>query len=111
MKRFLLAHVSALGLLLLAGAGARASVLTPDTVEWTYNFTAGTPGSPLPAIFADGNNSAGVNLTDEPTKSAKGSSDIVATNLRVFSSATALNPDVLVTNGAYSLTLVLNNTS
>jgi hypothetical protein len=106
MKRFLIAHASALTLLLLAGASAHATLLTPDNVTWTYNFSPGAP-----AVLADGNPSAGVTFTNEPTKAATGNSDVVATNLRVFSTAPATSPDVLVSNGAYKFTLTLTNTS
>jgi len=101
MKRFLSAHVAALALLLMAGAGARASV-PPDSIAWTYNFNPA-----VPAVLADGNPGAGVTFTNEPTKTAVGSSDIVATNLRVFSTATAGTPDTLAGSTNYALTLVL----
>jgi hypothetical protein len=105
MKRFLTAHVTALALVLVAGAAAKAGPLPPDLVQWTYNFSPGAP-----AVLADGNPAAGITFTNEPTKIAVGSSDVVATNLRVFSAATAGSPDVLSTNGAYSLALVLTTT-
>jgi hypothetical protein len=104
MKRLFTAHLSAVALLLAVGAGAQAGPMPPG-ISWTYNWTPGAPsvtadGSPPPA--------AGVTFTNEPTKNAVGNSDIVATNLRVFSSATAANPNVLSTNGAYSLALTLS---
>ncbi|MFO0930462.1 MAG: PEP-CTERM sorting domain-containing protein [Gemmataceae bacterium] len=105
MKHFLTAHVTALALVLVAGTGARAAIIPPDSIQWTYNFTPGAP-----AVLADGNPAAGVTFTNEPTKSAVGSSDIVATNLRVFSSTTAAAPDALVSNGAYSLAMTLTMT-
>lgn len=101
MKRFLAAHVSALALLLIVGAGARASMIPPDQIQWTYNFEPSGP-----AVLATGNSSAGVTFTNEPTKAAVGSSDIVATNLRVFSTALANAPDMI--SGAYSLKLTLS---
>jgi hypothetical protein len=104
MKRSLTAHAAALALLLVVGAGARADQISPDQVQWTYNFTPGAP-----AVLADGNPSAGVTFTNEPTKTATGSSDVVATNLRVFSAASAQAPDVLSSNGAYSLALTLTS--
>ena len=100
MKRY----VSAVALVLLLGAGVRAD-LTPETVQWTYNFTPGAP-----AVTADGNPNAGVSFTNEKPKTATGSSDIVATNLRVFSASPGNSPDHLTSNGAYTLTLVLAET-
>jgi hypothetical protein len=89
----------------LTSGATWASPLPPDQIQWTYNFSPGAP-----AVLADGNPSAGVTFTNEPTKSAIGNSDIVASNLRVFSSATADAPDVLAGNGAYSLALTLTTT-
>jgi len=102
MKRLLTAHASALAVLLAVGAGAQATPLPPSSVAWTYNWSPGAP-----AVTADGNPGAGISFTNEPTKSAVGSSDIVATNLRNFSTSTAAAPDMLSANGAYSLTLTL----
>jgi len=97
MKR-LFSPIAALALLLAASAGAKA-----DPIQWTYNWT---PGSP--AVTADGNPGAGVTFTNEPSNGATGNSDIVATNLRVFSAAPASVPDVLNSQGAYSLVLTLS---
>jgi hypothetical protein len=106
MKRFLTAPVAALALLLLIGAGAQATPIPINQIQWTYNFSPGAP-----AVLADGNPSAGVTFTNEPTKAATGISDIVATNLRVFSTATAVSPDMLTgPNGDYSLALTLSTT-
>ena len=105
MKRFFTAHMAALAVVLLAGAAAQANPIPPSQIQWTYNFSPGAP-----AVLADGNPGAGVTFTNEPTKAATGSSDVVATNLRVFSSAQAGSPDVLVHNGAYTLTLTLSTT-
>lgn len=102
MQRFISARLMSLAVLLAIGTAARATPIPPDSVAWNYNFNPGAP-----AVKADGNPSAGVTFTNEPTKTAVGSSDIVATNLRVFSSATAASPDKLTTNGNYSLTLQL----
>jgi hypothetical protein len=102
MKRY----VSAVALVLLFGAGVRADPLTPETVQWTYNFTPGAP-----AVTADGNPNAGVSFTNEKPKTATGSSDIVATNLRVFSASPGNTPDKMTgSHGAYTLTLVLTET-
>jgi hypothetical protein len=101
MKRFI--HLfAATAVLLLAGASVRA-----DVVPWTYSWQR----SPI-SIAADGSGTGGVSLTSEALpKQAAGSSDIVATNLRIFSSATASNPDKLVTGGAYTLSLTLTDTT
>jgi len=104
MKRFCTAHLSALALVLLAGASAQATPIPPDQIQWTYNFSPATP-----ALLADGNPSAGVTFTNEPTKAATGSSDVVATNLRVFSTALATAPDKITgSNGNYTLSLTLS---
>jgi hypothetical protein len=103
MKRSFYASVAALALLLAVGANAQA-VVPANMIQWTYNFSPGAP-----AVFADGNESAGVTFTNEPTKAATGNSDIVASNLRVFSTATATAPD-MITNGEYSLTMTLSTT-
>jgi hypothetical protein len=104
VKRFLTAFVAAIALLLITGVGLRASPLPPDQISWSYNWTPGAP-----AVFSDKGTGAGVTFTNEPTKVAVGSSDIVATNLRVFSSATATAPDMITgSNGNYKLTLQLS---
>jgi hypothetical protein len=60
-------------------------------------------------VQADGNPNGNVTFTNEPTKNAVGSSDIVATNLRVISSATASAPDTITgSNGNYTLSLQLS---
>jgi hypothetical protein len=104
MKRLLTAPAAAIAVMLALGAGgAKAAAIPPSSVAWNYNFSPGAP-----AITADGNSSAGVTFTNEPTKVAVGSSDLVASNLRVFSSATSAAPDVLTSGGAYSLNLQLS---
>ena len=105
MKNFLTASVAALALLLMSGMGVHADPLPPGSVSWTYNFTPGAP-----AVLADGNPSAGVTFTNEPTKTAIGSSNVAAANMSTFSVATAGSPDMLSTNGAYSLNLTLGTT-
>jgi hypothetical protein len=83
---------------LLAGA-ARA-----DLVPWAYNWT---PNSA--AVLSD-NGQSKITLTNEPTGSAVGTSDIVATNLKVVSSADPNTPDTF-TAKAYSLNLALTDTN
>jgi hypothetical protein len=103
MKRSFSVKLAALALALLGGTTAQATPVSAANLQWTYNFS---PGSP--SVVSDTNASAYIGLTNEPTKAAVGSSDIVATNLRVFSAATAAAPDTLMTGGNYSLTLVLS---
>jgi hypothetical protein len=74
-----------------------------DFVPWSYNWTR----SPI-AVSADPPGSGGISMTDEPLGHASGSSDIVATNLRTFSSATRSTPDHF-TNAKYTLTLFLQD--
>jgi hypothetical protein len=103
MKCFGVAIVSAAGLLCLASTPAWAQ-MTPD-VNWTYNFTPSQP-----AVYSD-SGSGSVTFTNEPTKGATNSSDVVVTNLRVNSVAPASSPDTLTTSGAWSATLQLTDTS
>lgn len=102
MKRLLTASLTALALL-VGATSVQATPIPPGNMQWNYNFSPGAP-----AVLADTNATAGISFTNEPTKPAVGSSDIVATNLRVFSAATAASPDALISNGNYSLTLVLS---
>jgi len=104
MRRFFFALLAGSAVVLVAGSDLLASPLPPSNVSWTYDFTAGAP-----AVMADGNPGAGISFTNEVTKEAVGSSDVVATNLRVFSAAPASMPDTLSgSNGDYSLRLSLN---
>ncbi len=86
MKRFLAAHIAAATLVFFATTSARAGLIPASQVEFTYNFTPGAT-----SIYADGDPSAAVTFTNELTKSAvPGPSlgtDVVATNLRVVSTA------------------------
>jgi len=102
MKRFFSASAVALALVLVTGAGVQASPITPASVKWDYNFTPGAP-----ALFADGNPAAGITFTNQPLGHAKGTSDVVATNLSVFSASDADTPDVM-SAGNYSLKLTLS---
>jgi hypothetical protein len=74
-----------------------------DFVPWSYNWE---PSSLT--IKAGGAGTGGLALTDEPLKHADGTSDVVVTNIRAFSSATRNNPDVL-THAAFSFKLVLRD--
>jgi hypothetical protein len=105
MKRLFRAHTFALALALCVGGAARADVLPPSQVSWTYNFAPAAP-----AVFADGNPGSSVAFTNESQKAATGPSDVVATNLRTSSASSAASPDTLSTNGAYALNLTLTET-
>ena len=98
MKRFLTAPVAALAVLLLLAAGAHAD----PTLTWSYNWAPAAS-----SVYADGNNAAGVTFTNDQQKfSHSFSTDIVATNLKVFSAADEATPDKITgSNGNYSLSL------
>jgi hypothetical protein len=104
MKRSLPLFASTL--LFFAGTSARADLSSAPAVAWTYNFTPS-----VNSVAADPPGSGGVSFTNEPTKSANNSSDVVITNLRDFSTATTASPDKLSANGAYSVTLVLTDSA
>jgi len=72
-----------------------------DYVEWKYNWTR----SPE-YVYSDAPGTGYIHLTDEPLRLAAGESDIVATNIKVYSTASPSNPDKF-TNKAYTLTLFL----
>src|SRR5262245_42621629 len=96
MKR--LWHLS-LPLIALLAAGTQARA---DLIWWGYNWER----SPAAVLAGTG----GVSFTNEPLKAAVGSSDIVATNLKVFSTAAATAPDVLSgSTGMYTLTLTITD--
>jgi hypothetical protein len=61
-----------------------------DFVPWSYNWE---PSSLT--IHAGGAGTGGLSFTDEPLKHADGTSDVVVTNIRAFSSATRGIPDVI----------------
>jgi hypothetical protein len=99
MKRSLHVFAATVAVLLFAGADARAAF-----INWSYNWDRAAP-----SLVADSGGTGGVAFTNEPMKNATGSSDIVATNLRVFSSATSSKPDMLTKGGAYTLSLTLTD--
>jgi hypothetical protein len=125
MRRLFVSAAALLTLLFLTGTRASAGPMDPTTVQWSYNFTPGTfvaPGTPgatqvspgiwvnqVSAIAADAPGTGGISFTNEPQKDVTGNSDVVATNLKVFSSADPTSPDHLSTNGAYSFALVLKD--
>ncbi len=104
MNRSLLMAASTAVLLCLGGTPARADSISTPEVQWNYNFT---PSQSF--VSADAPGSGTVSFTNEPTKSATNSSDVVVTNLRDSSTATATNPDTLNTNGAWKVGLTLTD--
>jgi hypothetical protein len=102
MKRFLTAQATAVALLLLVGAGgAQAGMIPPDQVQWSYDFTSGSP-----QVFANGTTSSGVSFTNEQATPAIGNTGVVATQLKVFSTAPDSSKDMISgSNGNYSLTM------
>jgi hypothetical protein len=93
--------VAALALVFGFGADARA-----DWIAWTYSWS-NSPGYVLADIPAGGGR---ISLSDVATQTAVGDSDIVATNIRTFSSAPSTNPDTF-TAKAYSLNLTLTDSA
>lgn len=106
MKRSLLVIASAVGLLCLTGTPAWATPTPTPQVQWTYNFT---PGQSFVSANAPG--SGTVSFTNEPTKGATNSSDVVVTNLRDSSTATATNPDTFGSGAAWKVGLTLTDSA
>ena len=88
---------------LLALTAFGVSQTRADFVPWSYNWEP----SAL-SIKAGGAGTGGLSFTDEPLKHADGTSDVVVTNIRAFSSATRSQPD-LITKAAMTFTLVLKD--
>jgi hypothetical protein len=87
----------------LASVAFAAGPAKADFVPWTYNFT------PSQTSFgADVPGTGGLTLTNEPLNHAEGTSDVVITNIRTFSSAPRTNPDKF-THAGYTFTLVLKD--
>jgi hypothetical protein len=103
MRHLLNLAAALLTLLFLAGTHASAGPMGPSAAQWTYNF------EPKASAVASDSGAGRVSFTDEPTKAATGTSDVVATNLRVFSSADPSAPDTLNSSGAYQFKLVLTD--
>jgi hypothetical protein len=78
-------------------------VIRADFVSWQYNFTPSAI-----AIPANSPGTGGLTLTNEPTKQADGTSDVVVTNIRAFSSAARNHPDTF-THAVFSFSLVLTD--
>jgi hypothetical protein len=101
MYRTLTALGLALGVVFSSGI-AQAAPLPPDQVQWKYNWVPGQA-----SVVSDNAPAGAITFTNELPTFATGSSDIVATNLRVASTLPASMPNVLIANGAYSLSLTL----
>src|SRR4051812_20870815 len=93
------AGLAALALLLTAGGGAPAA-----RVVWRYNWSR-SPGAALADTPATGGK---ITLTDESQRTVVGDSDVVATNLKTYSTAPDSSPDRF-TNKGYTLTLSLTD--
>jgi hypothetical protein len=106
MKRFPSLLALAVAVVFLTGTPVRADPTASDLVQWSYSWTNNTASGSIPA---DSPGTGGVSLTGESTKDATGSTSVVATNLRTFSTATASNADQLSSNGSYSLTITITD--
>ncbi|HWG45908.1 MAG TPA: PEP-CTERM sorting domain-containing protein [Gemmataceae bacterium] len=103
MRRSLLFFASTAGLLCLAATQARADQ-SSSNIAWSYNFT---PNQTFVSAASPGTGT--VSFTNEPTKNASGSSDVVVTNLKVSSTAPAGTPDTFGSGGAWKVGLVLSD--
>jgi hypothetical protein len=106
MKRTLLFFASTVGLLALTGPQASASQSSTPEVQWTYSFT---PSQPF--VQADSPGTGTVLFTSEPNNKATNTSDVVATNLHVSSTAPNSSPDKLDSNGAWSINMKLTDSA
>lgn len=96
--RHLRACIAALSIIPALAGSARA-----DYIPWMYNWSRDPH-----QIQADAPGTGYITLTDESLRTAVGESDIVATNLRTYSTATNANPD-LFTARPYNLTLTITD--
>jgi hypothetical protein len=87
-----------IAMLLAAGQPSRA-----DLVHWSYNWEPSTS-----LLLADSPGTGKMSLSDEPLNHVTGSSDTVATNLHVFSTAPPTAPDRF-TGRNYSLNLAITD--
>jgi hypothetical protein len=96
MKRSTLLFTSAVVAMISLGGSVRA-----DLIDWSYTWTN------TPPVVTGG--TGGVTLTTQPTSLlAEGNSDIVATNMSIFSSANPKTPDSL-SGGNYTLQLAITD--
>jgi hypothetical protein len=103
MKRFLPLFACTLGGLVCAGSPAHADPTPAPNAQWSYNFSPQLTNNQV--LVAGG--LSGVNFTNEPTKTAQGSSDVVVTNLKAFSNSTSQIG--FGSGGNYSIGLVLTD--
>jgi spore coat protein U-like protein len=97
MKHIHAASVFALALLLLSSPSAHAGL-----ISWTYDWNAG------PAAVTAGGGS--ISMSNETTQIAFGNSNVVATNLKVNSTADPKTPDTFTAGGGhYSLAVDLTD--
>jgi len=108
MKRLTYLVASAVACVCFTATQVRADPSASDLVQWEYSWTHPFADG---SIHSDVPGTGGVSLTKELTRNAVGSSDVVATNLRTFSTADATSPDKLNVNGAYSLTITVTDTA
>jgi hypothetical protein len=97
MKCFVLCGTIVASLLVAAGPAPA------NPITWTYNWTPSAA-----EIIADNGGTGRIMLTNEPLGSAAGTTDIVATNIKVASTAAPGHPDVFM-HAAYSLALTLTD--
>jgi hypothetical protein len=95
-----LAFLTAVAFAVNSGTSARA-----DFINWTYSWTH-TPT----VVAADKGGTGGVSLTNHQGGTGSGNSDVVATQITTFSSATVNAPDHF-TNKNYSLILDLTDSA
>ena len=98
--KFSHSHFAGVSLALLLAFVPKAHA---DLIPWAYNWSR-SPSD----IQADSPGTGHISLSDESIHSAIGDSDIVATNLKTFSTATAANPDIF-TAKSYATTLTLTD--
>jgi hypothetical protein len=103
MNRFLPLFACALGGLVSATTAAHADPTPAPNAQWSYNFTPQMTNNQ--ALASDG--LSGVNFTNEPTKTAQGSSDVVVSNLKAFSNSTSQVG--FGSGGNYTIGLVLTD--
>jgi hypothetical protein len=97
MKRVHLLRMAVLTVLLLGATNARASL-----IQWGYDWNAS------PSFVTAGTGK--VTLSNEPYRTAKGDSNVVASNLQVFSTAAPATPDEFgLSDGKYSTTVSLKD--
>jgi hypothetical protein len=105
MKRFLPLFACALCCQVWAAAPAHADPTPAPNAQWTYNFSPQLSNNQILAS----DSLSGVNFTNEPTKGATGSSDVVVTNLKAFSNSAAQVG--FGTGGAYAIGLTLTDSA